>query len=124
MYKRIRHDGKMCYGKHVIMHLEGCNENLLSIEKVKEFIVKLVNDIDMIAFGECLCYRFGEDDEIGLSAVQLITTSSITLHTNDMHREGYLDVFSCKEFSADTVVKNVEQVFAPKRTECQTIIRE
>jgi S-adenosylmethionine/arginine decarboxylase-like enzyme len=124
MYKRIYHDGKLCYGRHALLHLVHCNENILSIEKVKTFISALVQDIDITAFGECQCFRFGEGDEIGLSAVQLIYTSSITLHTNDLHREGYLDVFSCKDFSVDQVVESVSSFFSPERIEHQTIIRE
>lgn len=124
MYKRIRHNGKNCYGKHALFHLAGCNERILSIDTVKAFITSLVEEIGMIAFGECLCFRFGEGEEIGLSAVQLIYTSSITLHTNDLHREGYLDVFSCKDFSEDQVVESIQSLFSPERIDCQTIIRE
>jgi S-adenosylmethionine/arginine decarboxylase-like enzyme len=124
MYKRILHDGKLCYGKHALFHLVKCNENILSIEAVKTFISTLVHDIDMVAFGECQCFRFGEGDEVGLSGVQLIYTSSITLHTNDLHREGYLDVFSCKDFSEDQVIATITKFFLPERVECQTIIRE
>jgi S-adenosylmethionine/arginine decarboxylase-like enzyme len=101
-----------------------CNENITSIQAVKEFITQLVMDIDMVPFGECHCYRFGEGEEIGLSAVQLIYTSSITMHTNDLYREGYLDVFSCKDFSENQVNESVKQVFSPERVEYQTIIRE
>ncbi|AYK09230.1 S-adenosylmethionine decarboxylase [Brevibacillus laterosporus] len=118
------HEGKACYGKHVLVHMERCNENILSIEVVKDFIMKLVKDIDMVAFGECHCYRFGDGEEIGLSAVQLIYTSSITLHTNDLHREGYLDVFSCKDFSEEQVKQSIIDVFGPENVQYQVIIRE
>ncbi|GIN99398.1 hypothetical protein J5TS2_00670 [Brevibacillus halotolerans] len=124
MYKRIMHEGKAYYGKHVLVHMERCNENILSIEVVKDFITKLVKDIDMVAFGECHCYRFGDGEEIGLSAVQLIYTSSITLHTNDLHREGYLDVFSCKDFSEEQVKQSIIDVFGPENVQYQVIIRE
>lgn len=124
MYKRILHDGKLCYGKHALFHLENCNERILSIEAIQTFISALVKEIDMVAFGECQCFRFGEGDEIGISGVQLIYTSSITIHTNDLHREGYLDVFSCKDFSEDQVTASINQFFSPERIECQTIIRE
>ncbi|UVI33745.1 S-adenosylmethionine decarboxylase [Paenibacillus spongiae] len=101
-----------------------CNDNILSIAFVKQWIGQLVNDIDMVAFGECHCYRFGEGDEVGLSAVQLIMTSSITLHTNDSCREGYLDVFSCKDYSEDQVMDSINKAFSPRRLEYQTVIRE
>ncbi|SDN96833.1 S-adenosylmethionine decarboxylase or arginine decarboxylase [Paenibacillus sp. yr247] len=124
MYKRILHDGKLCYGKHAMFHLVNCNEHILSIEAVQTFITALVQEIKMVAFGGCQCFRFGEGDEIGLSGVQLIYTSSITIHTNDLHREGYLDVFSCKDFSEDQVTDSINKFFLPERVECQTIFRE
>jgi S-adenosylmethionine/arginine decarboxylase-like enzyme len=124
MYKRIQHKGKACYGKHVLLHMEKCNENLLSLETVSKFITQLVEDIDMVAFGDCHCYRFGEGDEVGISAVQLIYTSSITLHTNDLHREGYLDVFSCKDFQEAQIAESVQRIFSPQKIDIQTIIRE
>jgi S-adenosylmethionine/arginine decarboxylase-like enzyme len=124
MYKGIQQNGKSYYGKHMLLHMVNCNENITSIQAVKEFITQLVMDIDMVPFGECHCYRFGEGEEIGLSAVQLIYTSSITMHTNDLYREGYLDVFSCKDFSENQVNESVKQVFSPERVEYQTIIRE
>ncbi|TVY10276.1 S-adenosylmethionine decarboxylase family protein [Paenibacillus cremeus] len=124
MYKRILHDGKMCYGKHAMFHLERCNENLLSVDAVKDFITTLVGEIDMVAFGECHCFRFGDGDETGLSGVQLIYTSSITIHTNDLHREGYLDVFSCKDFSEDQVVESIQRCFSPEHVTFQTVIRD
>lgn len=124
MYKRILHEGKACYGKHALFHLSGCNERILSIEAVKAFIAELVEAIDMVAYGECHCYRFGEGEELGLSGVQLIYTSSITIHTNDLHREAYLDVFSCKDFAEGQVVACIRQVFSPETVDCQSIIRE
>jgi S-adenosylmethionine/arginine decarboxylase-like enzyme len=125
MYKRIQYNGKACYGKHMLVHLQNCNDNILSIEIVQDFISQLVKNIDMIPFGDCHCFRFGDGEEIGLSAIQLIYTSSITLHTNDMHREGYLDVFSCKNFSEEKVVESIKKVFSPSSSiEYETIIRE
>lgn len=124
MYKRIQHQGKLFYGKHMLIHLVDCNENILDKESIKNFIVDMVKEIDMVAFGECHCHRFGEGEEVGISAVQLIYTSNITLHTNDKHREGYLDVFSCKDYSEETILACVKKTFQPESFDYQIVMRE
>jgi S-adenosylmethionine/arginine decarboxylase-like enzyme len=58
------------------------------------------------------------------SAVQLIQTSAITIHTNDEARDMYLDVFSCKDFEAETVIKAVKDWFAPASIDSQTLLRK
>jgi S-adenosylmethionine/arginine decarboxylase-like enzyme len=92
----------------------GCNDNVLEIDKISSFIKELVPKIDMTAHGDVVAARFGEGEEVGISAVQLIITSNITVHTNDKARDMYLDVFSCKWFDDDTVVKFVKEYFAPE----------
>lgn len=124
MYKRIDVDGQNYYGKHMLIHLQECNDNILDIQYIKKFITRLVEDIGMKAFGECHCHRFGEEEEIGISAVQLIYTSSITLHTNDLHREAYLDVFSCKDYLEKDIVEYLNENFTPENIDYQVIMRK
>jgi S-adenosylmethionine/arginine decarboxylase-like enzyme len=78
----------------------------------------------MIRHGEPIVARFGEGIQVGISAVQLITTSAITIHTNDQARDLYLDVFSCKWFAEDTVLNKVKQMFAPQEITYQIVMRK
>ncbi|MCA8928551.1 MAG: S-adenosylmethionine decarboxylase [Alphaproteobacteria bacterium] len=123
-YKRIVIDGVRHYGKHVILTASGCNAALLEKVKIADFCRDMVKRIDMVAFGEPFVERFGDGDEVGISAVQLIQTSAITIHTNDEARDMYLDVFSCKDFEADAVVQAVKDWFAPAGIESQTLLRK
>jgi S-adenosylmethionine/arginine decarboxylase-like enzyme len=122
-YRRINIEGVYYYGKHLILSGRGCNDNILDIPKMEEFIRTLVKKIDMVAYGQPIVARFGQGIEIGLSAVQLIETSAITIHTNDQARDMYLDVFSCKSFSEQTVLDFVNKTFNPKGINYQTILR-
>ena len=36
----------------------------------------------------------------------------------------YLDVFSCKDFEAETVIKTVKDWFAPSGIDSQTLLRK
>jgi len=123
-YKRIVVDGVKHYGKHVILTASGCNDALLEKDKIADFCRDMVKRIDMVPFGEPFVERFGGGDEVGISAVQLIQTSAITIHTNDEARDMYLDVFSCKDFTAETVVKTVEDWFGPASIDSQTLLRK
>lgn len=123
-YKQIIVDGVQHYGKHVVLTAGACNDELLSKEQIADFCRDMVKRIDMVAFGEPFVERFGEGDEVGISAVQLIMTSAITIHTNDAARDMYLDVFSCKDFEAETVVTCVDDWFSPKTVEHQLLLRK
>ena len=123
-YKRIFVDGIYYYGKHVVLTATQCNERLLDLDAIARFIGDLVDRIDMVAFGDPLVARFGSGIEEGISAVQLIETSAITIHTNDMARDLYLDVFSCKGYNEVDVVEFVSRFFGTNNINYQTLLRK
>lgn len=59
----------------------------------------------------------------GTSAIQLITTSSITFHSDDKYLNGFIDVFSCKTYDPNIVIKSVEKYFTPKRIQYKFLKR-
>ena len=123
-YKRTEINGGKYYGKHLMVTAVACNENLLDLSTVARFIKEIVPRIDMVPYGDMVIARFGEGIEEGISAVQLIVTSAITIHTNDMMRDLYLDVFSCKWFEENIVLDMIKEFFAPKDIKETTIIFE
>ncbi|NKB16670.1 MAG: S-adenosylmethionine decarboxylase [Sphingomonadales bacterium] len=110
-------------GRHVASVL-GCNEAILSIEKMYDFMQRMADDIDMVRYGPPIVARFGEGNDVGISGVQLIMTSAITIHTNDAHRDMYLDVFSCKPFDEATVRRVVEAFLSPTSFTCEVLYRK
>jgi S-adenosylmethionine/arginine decarboxylase-like enzyme len=122
-YKRAEINGSKYYGKHLMVTALSCNENLLDINTVSRFIKEMVPRIDMVPYGDIVIARFGDGIEEGISAVQLIVTSAITIHTNDMMRDLYLDVFSCKWFEEHTVISMIREFFAPKDVKETIILR-
>lgn len=123
-YKRIVVDGVHYYGKHLVLTATGCNDNLLDVSRIAEFLTELVEKIDMVAYGEPIAARFGQDIEEGISAVQLIETSAITVHTNDMARDLYLDVFSCKGYNELSVLEVLQETFNPADMTWQVLLRK
>jgi S-adenosylmethionine/arginine decarboxylase-like enzyme len=123
-YRRIMHQGQAHYGQHVMVTALGCNDAILSIEKMYEFLQTMADDIDMVRYGPPIVARFGGGIETGLSGVQLIETSAIMFHTNDAHRDMYLDVFSCKPFEEATVRRVLDDFLAPSSVNFECVFRK
>jgi S-adenosylmethionine/arginine decarboxylase-like enzyme len=122
-YKRAEINGSKYYGKHLMVTAVSCNENLLNLDTVSRFVKEMVPRIDMVPYGDIVIARFGDGIEEGISAVQLIVTSAITIHTNDMMRDLYLDVFSCKWFEENVVINMIQEFFSPKDIKETIILR-
>ncbi|OGX08649.1 MAG: S-adenosylmethionine decarboxylase [Omnitrophica WOR_2 bacterium GWF2_38_59] len=84
-------------------------------EKIKEFVKKLCDLIEMKRFGETQVVHFGEDERVaGFSMVQLIETSLISAHFANMTETVYLDVFSCKPYDVSIVEEFSKKFFGGK----------
>lgn len=123
-YRRIMHQGAAHYGQHALVTALGCNDNILSVESMYNFLQTMADEIDMVRFGPPIVARFGGGIETGLSGVQLIETSAISFHTNDAHRDMYLDVFSCKTFDEATIRRVLDEFLAPTTTQLEMLYRK
>lgn len=101
-----------------MLNCKACSiETITSETALASFAKQLVNSIDMIAYGEPIITHFAKENPkaAGFTLIQLIETSSITGHFVDESGDAYLDVFSCKEFKPDKVVKLVADFFHPEK---------
>jgi S-adenosylmethionine/arginine decarboxylase-like enzyme len=89
-----------------------CNPSTIrDADKIREFVVKLCDLIEMKRFGETVVVHFGEDEKVaGYSMTQLIETSLISAHFANLTNTVYLDVFSCKPYDP-RVVEEFSQKF-------------
>ena len=117
---------KNIWGQHLILDMGGCNENIARKESIRAFVAELVDAIDMVAYGEPIIEHFATHSQAatGYSLVQLIETSAISAHFSDHNRDLYLDVFSCKAFDRNIVVRVVDKYFAPKSIYMLSLGRE
>ena len=114
----------MAWGYHLILDVGKCDIQKISDPLyIKSTVEDLVKEIDMVPFGECRIEHFGKGsyDHEGISlagwtAVQLIETSSIILHMCDATGDGYIDIFSCKNFDPEIVVNFIQRRFSPQKT--------
>lgn len=104
------------WGYHLIINAADCNRNAVTNpEHIRNFAKKLVERIDMVAYGEPQVIHFGEDNKAGYTLVQLIETSNICAHFCDDTGDAYIDVFSCKPYDKDIVLQMVDDFFLPAR---------
>lgn len=105
------------WGQHMLLDMGGCNMNVCKKDAIADFVQELVNAVEMKAYGEPQIVHFAEHsyEAAGYSLVQLIETSAITGHFSDNNRDAYLDIFSCKAFEQEAVIKVVKKHFAPQR---------
>jgi S-adenosylmethionine/arginine decarboxylase-like enzyme len=104
------------WGYHLILDCRGGDVNAIrDRQTIVAFVRRLVERIDMRAYGEPICEHFAthDPDAAGYSLVQLIETSSITGHFVDRNGDAYIDVFSCKPFDVETARAVVREHFRP-----------
>jgi len=94
-----------------------CNPNTIrDAQKIKEFVKRLCELIEMKRYGETRVVHFGEEERVaGYSMVQLIETSLISAHFANLTNTVYLDVFSCKPYNLNAVEVFSREFFGGKK---------
>ncbi len=114
------------YGFELILDMHGCDVSTFNRDSLDGYFEKLCKAIDM---QKCERY-FWDDVDVpedeketlphtkGTSAVQFIITSNITIHTLDLLKAVYINIFSCKPFDEKVAEKITKEWFGAK--ECGT----
>lgn len=110
------------YGKELILDLHDCDPDTFNRESIEAYFRDLCVLIDMQR-----CELFFWDDvgvpeedrqslphTKGTSAVQFILTSNITIHTLDILKKVFVNIFSCKDFDAKKAVVFTAKHFGGK----------
>ncbi len=115
------------WGYHLILDCAACDKQLISDrQNVYRFIEELLVRINMLPIGEpTIEYTAGEfPDKAGLTAIQIIVTSTIVAHFIDSTGDLYLDVFSCRKFDSYEVTRTVDEFFVPKKIRVNFLTRQ
>lgn len=80
-------------------------------EVLKEWLVDLVEKIDMEILDGPLVSYLNEPGNRGISGMVMITTSHIAIHIWDEQDPALLqmDVYSCREFNPEDVVEHLDE---------------
>ena len=119
------------YGLELILDLHDCDASQFTRASIEEFFSELCELIDM---ERCDLYFWddlgvpNEDKQTdpktkGTSAVQFILTSTIIIHTLDLVKAVYVNLFSCKEFDTDEAAKFTANWFCSEDWTAQVVTR-
>jgi S-adenosylmethionine/arginine decarboxylase-like enzyme len=125
-WRRHPAQNKRHWGFHLMLDIGGANAAAMRDgDKIRKFLAELVEKIKMQPIGPPVMHEF-EPGNIngGWSAMQLISTSTITLHAANIDNTIYLDVFSCKSYDEDEVIDLVVKYFGPKRINRRFVYRD
>lgn len=115
--------GEGPWGQHLIVDVVGYTKTL-SRGVVHGFVSDLVYVLKMTTLGEICIEEMHEENNIGFSAFQMITTSHVSFHEDRIHRRIYIDVFSCAEFEFGDVLVFIDSFFEPQSMTHRLITRE
>lgn len=107
------------YGMELVMDLHDCNHTLFTREAITTYIMELCRRIDMereaLHFWDYEKWPHLKEEAPphlkGITAVQFIKTSNITIHALDDLRRVYINIFSCREFKVADAVEYTTEFF-------------
>lgn len=114
------------FGHHLTLDCKGCSNSIEDEQTVKDFIIAIMETIDMKPAGPCMVWLTGahDPDLLGFTAIQIIETSSIVAHFVNNGGYAYIDVFSCKQFPPDKVMELTYQWFKPSGMKDRMTVRD
>lgn len=112
------------WGYHLLIDASDCNTDIDDTVKVELFVRELVKKLKMKPIGKPIVVKVNDEDGRGTTAVQIITTSTITFHGDDEKWSVYLDVFSCKQYEPKIALKLFIDYFQPKHMAYKWIYRD
>lgn len=119
------------YGVELILDLHECDGRRFTRRSIEEFCARLCKLIDM----EQCDLHFWDDVGVpeeerqtspktkGTSAVQFILTSTIVIHTLDLMKTVYVNIFSCEEFDTDEAAKFTAKWFGSTDWTANVVVR-
>jgi S-adenosylmethionine/arginine decarboxylase-like enzyme len=111
-------------GLHIVMDARVSDPSVFTREKLTQMFENVVKALDMKPLDDVQVYEVPVDpdvlervkltgqfeDEGGISTIQVISTSHLSLHAWPLQRYFALDAFSCKEYDAEKALSIVRKM--------------
>ena len=107
--------------------LEGYGGDLGKLDDlklIKNILDFLPGELGLNKISEPLVVRCNAGDESGISGVILMAESHISIHTYSKKNFAVMDLFSCKEFDVDKVIKILKNKFEFEKINKRLVVRE
>ena len=97
--------------KHLLVNATFNKTPFLDIKFTESWLRHIVNVIEMEILHEPIAVKCEEENNEGISAFCLITTSHISLHSWEKREPNLLqlDIYSCKDFSQSAVEREIKK---------------
>lgn len=120
------------YGYELILDLHSCDPATFNRSSIDNYFTELCKGINMtkcvVHFWDDLDLSVEDHDVLphakGTSAVCFILTSSVVVHTLDILRAVYINIFSCKPFDNDAAQRFSQQWFVGDVRKSTFVARE
>jgi S-adenosylmethionine/arginine decarboxylase-like enzyme len=120
----VRH--RKPYGFELLLDLHGCDVSKFNRSSLRKYFARLCKAINMkrceLYFWDDVGVPAKEKENLphtkGTSAVQFILTSNITIHTLDLLKAAYINIFSCKQFDRKVAEQITKEWFGAQK--CRT----
>lgn len=106
---------KESWGFELLMNLSGCAKTIDSRTVIRDYFKTIISEIKMKTLSPLIIERAPKNEGRGLSAMQLITTSTIVTHFDEAGDRAFIDIFSCKEFDRGVAERVTKEFFKPKK---------
>ena len=119
------------YGQELILDLHDCDPSRFTRHDISDYLDRLCALIDM----ERCDLHFWDDVGVpesdqqshpktkGTSAVQFILTSTIVIHTLDLLKAAYINIFSCKTFNTNEAADFTAKWFRARHWNRTVVVR-
>lgn len=101
-------------GPHICLDLQGCDPTRLNcLEHVWTYLHQLPDRVNMTRLTQPYTFPYRTCHEIdqGITGFVIIAESHISIHTYPARCYAFVDVFSCKPFNVDKVVRLTKEWF-------------
>ncbi|KKT27979.1 MAG: hypothetical protein UW12_C0011G0007 [Parcubacteria group bacterium GW2011_GWF1_43_9] len=120
------------YGKELVLDLYNCNSKKFNRKEIARYFRELCDLIEMQRDDMHFWDDVGVPKKdrvtlphlVGTSAIQFIMTSNVTIHTLDILKRVYLNIFSCKDFDAKIAAEFSRKFFGGKIVTSKVVIRK
>jgi S-adenosylmethionine/arginine decarboxylase-like enzyme len=116
--------GRAYWGYHLIIDMGGCDERINMPDAITNYFKHLISEIKMKTLTDIILKEINDGPQNrGISAMQMITTSSITFHGDAEGNQAFIDIFSCKNFDSRKALARTKSYFEPKSIKSKMLYR-
>jgi S-adenosylmethionine/arginine decarboxylase-like enzyme len=111
-------------GLHLVMDAYVADSSVFTRERLEDLFAKIVEALEMKPLDKAQVYEVPVDPEVlervkrtgtfedegGISSIQVISTSHLSLHAWPLQNKFSLDAFSCKDFNAGLAINIIREM--------------